>query len=93
VADPVLSALLDELKGYPVPHGARPRRHAAGEQFGGMAVLLEFSAPDGSVLSFISTTTIFGTAVDVGLSELAIESFFPTDDGTRRFLDALSAGS
>jgi hypothetical protein len=31
------------------------------------------------VLSFISTTTIFGTPVDVTLQELAMETFFPAD--------------
>jgi hypothetical protein len=34
------------------------------------------------VLSFISTTMIFGTPVDVTLSELALETFFPADDLT-----------
>ena len=33
-------------------------------------------------LSFISTTTVFGTPVDVTLSELALESFFPADAAT-----------
>ncbi len=37
-------------------------------------------------LAFISTMTFFGTAVDVTLSELAIESFLPADEHTRRFL-------
>ncbi len=32
---------------------------------------------NGEVLSFISTTMIFGTPVDVTLSELALETFFP----------------
>jgi len=31
------------------------------------------------LLSFFGTTTIFGTPVDVTLSELAIELFFPAD--------------
>jgi hypothetical protein len=34
------------------------------------------------VLTFFSTTTIFGTPVDVTLSELAIEAFFPADRDT-----------
>jgi len=34
------------------------------------------------VLSFFSTTTVFGTPVDVTLSELAIEAFFPADQQT-----------
>lgn len=35
-----------------------------------------------AVLSFISTITVFGTPLDVTLSELAIESFFPADPET-----------
>ena len=38
------------------------------------------------VLTFISTTTIFGTPVDITLSELAIESFFPADADTAAVL-------
>jgi hypothetical protein len=39
-------------------------------------------------LAFISTATTFGTAVDVTVSELSIESFFPADDATVAFLKA-----
>jgi hypothetical protein len=42
------------------------------------------------VLSFISTTTIFGTPVDVTLQELAVESFFPADAQTADALSALA---
>ena len=34
------------------------------------------------MLSFISTTMVFGTPVDITLSELAIETFFPADQAT-----------
>ncbi|MEJ7833426.1 MAG: transcriptional regulator, partial [Nocardioides sp.] len=37
-------------------------------------------------LSFLSTTTVFGTPREVTLSELAIEAFYPADDATRRAL-------
>jgi hypothetical protein len=40
----------------------------------------------GRRLSFLSTTTIFGTPVDVTLSELALECFFPVDESTRAAL-------
>jgi hypothetical protein len=76
-ADPVLIALLDELKSYPVPPGARPHSTTM-DKLGGVAVPLELAAPQGA-LSFLSTTTVFGTALDISLSELAIESFFPAD--------------
>jgi hypothetical protein len=38
------------------------------------------------VLSFLSTTTVFGTPLDITLSELAIESFFPMDRPTAELL-------
>jgi hypothetical protein len=43
------------------------------------------------LLSFISTTTIFGTPVDVTLQELAVESFFPADAQTSAALAARAA--
>ena len=42
---------------------------------------LLLATPDGP-LSFISTTTVFGTPTDVTLSELALETFFPADAAT-----------
>jgi transcriptional regulator with XRE-family HTH domain len=47
-------------------------------------------------LSFLSTTTVFGTPHDVTLAEIAIESFFPADDATAKTLGWMnehSAGS
>ncbi|GAA2088842.1 helix-turn-helix transcriptional regulator [Aeromicrobium tamlense] len=41
---------------------------------------------EAGVLSFISTTTVFGTPREVTLSELAIEAFYPADEATRRAL-------
>lgn len=39
-----------------------------------------------TVLSLLSTTTVFGTPRDVTLAELAIESFYPADAATAAFL-------
>lgn len=39
-------------------------------------------AVDGGELAFYSTTTVFDTPLDVTLSELAIEAFFPADERT-----------
>jgi hypothetical protein len=44
---------------------------------------------DEGVLSFISTTTVFGTPVDITLSELALESFFPADAATSDTLNRI----
>jgi hypothetical protein len=50
---------------------------------------------DHGILSFFSTTTVFGTPVEVTLAELAIESFFPANQATvealRRIADPASA--
>ena len=46
---------------------------------------------NGEVLSFISTTMIFGTPVDVTLSELALETFFPADDLTAERMREMAA--
>ncbi|KAA1054084.1 helix-turn-helix domain-containing protein [Azospirillum argentinense] len=84
-ADPVLTALLDELKGYPAPDGpafnASNGRSDPLPSHDGVVVPLRLRTEAGT-LSFFSTTTVFGTAVDVTLSELAIEAFFPTDSAT-----------
>ena len=78
-ADPALVTLLDELKAYPAPDaGNRPEAPSPHE---GVVVPLRLRTDSGT-LSFFSTTTVFGTAVDVTLSELAIEAFFPADAAT-----------
>lgn len=52
-----------------------------------LVVPLQLRMPDGAVLSFISTTTVFGTPREVTLSELAIEAFYPADEATRARLN------
>lgn len=77
-ADPVLRALLDELRGYPVPAATHPVPAA---ELGGVAVPLRLATSAG-MLSFLSTTMVFGTAVDITLAEITIEAFFPADAAT-----------
>jgi transcriptional regulator with XRE-family HTH domain len=77
-ADGVLMALMNELKHYPGPDGAKPPLRGRSADYAGLAVPLELVVDEG-VLSFISTTTVFGTPVDILLSEIAVESFFPAD--------------
>jgi transcriptional regulator with XRE-family HTH domain len=77
-ADPVLSALLEELRAY--PGGTAPSSES-----NGVAILLKVR--QGShLLSFLSMTTVFGTPLDITLSELAIEAFLPADAETVEFL-------
>jgi hypothetical protein len=40
----------------------------------------------------MTTTMVFGSPVEVSLSELAIESFFPADAETDRLVRRLAAG-
>ena len=42
----------------------------------------------GKKLSFISTTTVFGSANDVTVSEIALEMFFPLDEETKKVLNS-----
>ncbi|WP_244196056.1 helix-turn-helix domain-containing protein [Paraburkholderia susongensis] len=87
--DDTLSALREELAAYPAPPGADA---AAANDTGvdQIAVPLKLRTPIG-VLSFFSTTTVFGTPVDVTLSELAIEAFFPADQQTAAALREFAA--
>lgn len=78
-ADPMLAALLEELESYPAPPGGDHDRTASG--YGGIAVPLRIVRDDAE-LAFYSTTTVFGTPLDITLSELAIEAFFPADEHT-----------
>jgi hypothetical protein len=53
-----------------------------GTDLGGVVVPLELDGPDGSVLTFLSTVTTFGTALDLTAAELSIEAFLPADERT-----------
>jgi transcriptional regulator with XRE-family HTH domain len=85
--DAVLADLLDELRAYPVPAGSDT--HLAGELLG-VAMPFQFRT-DAGMLTFISTTTVFGTPVDVTLQELALETFFPADAFTAAAMRQLAA--
>jgi len=89
-ADPVLIGLLNELNDYPVPEGVSTRSPAGGQDYAGVVVPFQLQTELGT-LSFISTTTVFGTPIDVTLSELALETFFPADRATMDALHMLSA--
>lgn len=78
-ADPVLAALHDEIVTYPEgnPHPSR----TDDREVTNFVVPLRLHTSTG-VLSFLYTTTVFGTPLDVTLDELAIETFFPADSFT-----------
>jgi transcriptional regulator with XRE-family HTH domain len=78
-ADPRLTELHEELRGYPggqaAPHGP------------GFVVPLRYRHGD-TTLSLFSTTTVIGTPLDVTVDELAIEAFYPADQPTAAALHA-----
>lgn len=84
--DPALGKLVEELRGYPAPASKTPAP-ATGEI--PIAVPMILNSRVGP-LSFLSTTTVFGTPAEVTLSELAIETFFPADAETGERLRKLS---
>lgn len=88
--DATVAALIAELRSYPAP-GSRRRSDAVDTTLAGIAVPLELAHGD-RTLRLLSTTTVFGTPVDVTLSELAIEAFLPADAATAAALAEL-AGS
>lgn len=91
-ADGELFKLLDELSGYQAPGGTKPPRASVNHDYAGVVVPLRFRT-DAGTLSLFSTTTVFGTPVDITLSELAIESFFPADAETADLLRRLASAS
>jgi transcriptional regulator with XRE-family HTH domain len=89
-ADGVLVALLNELVALPAPRTTRPivaTTHPAA----GIVVPFRL-VTDGGILSFLSTTTVFGTPIDITLAELALETFFPADAATAQALSRMSEG-
>ena len=80
-ASPDLIALIEEIRGYPKP----PAPDRRPEDYGSVAIPFQLMAGD-TLLSFFSTTTVFGTPVDITLSELTLETFFPADAATAEAL-------
>ena len=84
-ADRELAALCDELRGYP---GMPERSGAAHDGASTLFVPLVLRTVDGARVTFFSTIATFGTALDITVAELAIESFFPADEATAEVLRA-----
>lgn len=86
--DPALVELERELMSY--PSGPRTQRSWNAE-VAAIVHPLKLRV-GGEILTFISTTTVFGTPLDVTLSELAIESFFAADEETAKALRNAATG-
>jgi transcriptional regulator with XRE-family HTH domain len=82
--DPGLAELLEELRGYP---GVTEPDTTVADPAQMLFVPLRLRAA-GTELALFSTLATFGTALDVTLAELAIESFFPADADTEAALRA-----
>jgi transcriptional regulator with XRE-family HTH domain len=83
-ADPKLKALHDEIAVYPVS----TNETTGFEDFERLATPLRVSTRFGT-LSFLSTVTVFGTASDITLAELALEMLFPADAQTAEIVDLM----
>jgi transcriptional regulator with XRE-family HTH domain len=83
-ADPELLKLYQELKAYRMPARSGP------VSADNVAIPFKLRRND-EVLSFISTTMVFGTPVDITLQELALETFFPADDLTAERMRRIAA--
>ena len=84
-ADPGLTALYEELRIYPCSQ-PEPAVELPGP--GDVVVPLRLRYADGE-LAFFSTVATFGTPLDVTVSELMIESFYPANPETATALRAL----
>lgn len=85
--DPAIAALLREVSAY--PGGGDSREDPAASDR--IAVPLTLRTQAGT-LSLISTVTVFGTAVDITVSELSLECFYPADKATAAILRGLADG-
>jgi transcriptional regulator with XRE-family HTH domain len=82
-ADPVLLELLRELSQYSGPGGKNHLAVPTEEP----AVAIPFCIrTERGLLTFFTTTTMFGSPVDITLSELAVECFYPADAATAQIV-------
>lgn len=88
-ADPVLMELAKEIADYQPPGGAGSTHRATVDAYGGVVVPMRLVS-DAGVLALFGTVTVFGTPMDITLSELAVESFFPADAQTAEILRRLA---
>ena len=85
--DAFLGELFDELRGYP---GDGTGAYDSGPAGADDVVVPLRIRLGGDELSFLSTTTVFGSPLDITVAELAIESFYPLDGHTAATMRALA---
>jgi hypothetical protein len=86
--DSTIPELVRELFGYPdVPDSWRQPAFELAP-----APALEFGlSRDGQRVRFLTTLTAFNSALDAGLEDLRLESYFPADDATEAICRAAAA--
>jgi transcriptional regulator with XRE-family HTH domain len=90
-SDSRLFELHRELHNYPAPSKSREQGGTVvSREWHSLVVPFQLATDDG-VMSFYSTTTIFGTPMEIALSEISIESFYPADASTREIIFRRSA--
>lgn len=77
--DPAVEELIAELLSYP---GVEDHPSSAVETEELLFSPLRLRTPAGTELTFFSTLTTFGTALDITIAELSIEALFPADEAT-----------
>lgn len=95
-SDPVLQQLYREVSEYPLPDGCASEDSSDSMHDAPTLSACDFVVPVKfrtvhGILSFFSTVTMFGTPVEITLSELAIESFYPADAATAEALRAMQS--
>jgi transcriptional regulator with XRE-family HTH domain len=88
-ADDELRALYDELAGYP---GVDTTTSEEPEPAREILLPLRLRRDD-DILEFFGTVTTFGTPLDITLSELVVEAFYPADSATAEALTRLASDS
>jgi transcriptional regulator with XRE-family HTH domain len=85
--DPVIAALADECEGYPHPGDIDDPTEAPPDA----DIVMPFRLRRGErTLNLFSTIATFGTATDLTVAELSIETFFPADAETASYLTAMA---
>jgi len=88
----VLARLLNEISDYSIPDGPKSHQRLIAGDYADLVVPLQL-VMEGGVLSLFSMTTVFGTPVDITLSEIAIEAFLPADTATAEALRRLASAA
>ena len=87
-ADAFLTELFQELKGFNLQQSSQTNPPKEQPRTMPISAPLCLRTKEGD-LTFMSVVTVFGTPIDVTLSELAIESFFPADEKTAEILNRI----